>query len=160
MKNILFVISAIYLLSFANLSSAAEHSADVLIFGNVASICTLTSDVNTVEVDIKATPVVGTDELANITVICNDADGYVVTLESANSGNLVNDDKISEVLSYEIQYGNETPLSLVTSSDNVKNSPSEEAGDIIRLTYGFTGLSFPVAGTWADTITVSVSSVD
>lgn len=159
MKNILFVLAATYLLSFANLSSAAEHSDEILIFGNVESVCSISSDAASVEVDIKATPVVGTDELANITAICNDADGYTVTLESANSGNLVNDDS-NEVLSYEIQYADLTPVSLATSSDNVNNSPSSEAGDVIRLTYGFTGISFPVAGTWSDTITVSISSVD
>ncbi len=96
--------------------------------------------------------------IASITEICNDSNGYTVTFSSANNGELQHAGT-SAKQDYKISYG-----SINNKQLNNSKSSSYSGGTLLNavaLTMNLDAISGVIAaGTWSDTITVTVAVND
>lgn len=155
-RNISLSISAVIAL-LAGTAHAAT-SADITLSGSVAQDCSVSLSSANYTVDLLAGE--NNSTVATVTETCNDSDGFVISFSSANSGVLQNDDNPGEQKAYTISYGagissqslaqdKSTSYSTFTSGNSVPLQMNLDAHTVGVL----------AAGTWSDTITVSIAAI-
>jgi len=147
-------------IGFITTQAHAATSADLTITGTVDEDCSVSLDTSSKTIDIQSGEVDST--MANVTEICNDADGFSISFSSANSGVLQNDDNAGEQKSYTISYGSGASSfdsQSLTQSRSVSYN-TFTAGHTVPLRLNLASHSGGVlaAGTWSDVITVSIAA--
>lgn len=158
-KNAL-IVSAIAALGFATLNAEAATSADLTLTGTVQQDCSVALDTSSYTVNLVAGESDST--IATVTEVCNDSDGYVISFSSANSGILQNDDNAGEQKNYSISYntgvGSIDSQSLSESRSVSYSTFTANNPVALRMNLAAHGAGVLAAGTWSDTITVSIAA--
>ena len=155
LKTLLAISTAIALSAG---TAQAATSADITLSGSVAQDCSVSLSSANYTVDLVAGETDAT--VATVTEKCNDADGFVISFSSENSGVLQNDDNPSEQKSYTISYG--TSISSQSlSQDRSQTYSTFTANNEVPLKMNLDAHTVGVlaAGTWSDTITISIAAV-
>ncbi len=140
------------LMAASNSVQAGSDNSDTLkVQGSVAAVCTVDVEDYGVRLDL----VKGADgkAIGEITETCNDADGYTITLASGEAGNMVNG---AAKVAYTIDYDSVSGQSL--SKDQSLTRKSAAYGDAHELAVNIEGDFERVAGSYADTITVTIAA--
>lgn len=156
-KNVLS-IAIVSILGFAAINANAATSADLTLTGSVAQDCSVSLDTASYTVDLLNGESDST--VATVTEVCNDADGYSISFSSANSGILQNDDNASEQKGYTISYGNGISSQSLSQTRSVSYSTYTAGNSVpLRMNLSAHGTGVLAAGTWSDTVTVSISAL-
>lgn len=163
MKNILKTVMAILL---AGGSVYAADSGQITVQGTVAAVNEITVTPQT-GYDSLAIASGATDQyVALVNERNNDPDGYTVTLSSLNADGAqarLRLDSTGTYVNYSMKYGTsgaEAEVALSSGSATVTNAsaPTGSSGADKRLLVSFSGVSWPMAGTYADTVTLTIAS--
>jgi spore coat protein U-like protein len=98
--------------------------------------------------------------VATATEVSNNLSGYKISMKSAYGSNLRHSADASKQVAYTVTYDGSSPYSL-TTSDQVVKPASALAGlttDTSEIRVSFPGQPNAAAGTYSDTITVSISA--
>lgn len=139
------------LMAASNAVQASDNSDTLKVQGSVAAVCTVEVEDFGVRLDL----VKGADgkAIGEITETCNDADGYTITLASGEAGNMVNG---AAKVAYTIDYDSVKGQSL--SKDQSLTRKNAAYGDAHELAVNVEGDFERVAGSYADTITVTIAA--
>lgn len=156
-RNILSIaIASVF--GFAAMNANAATSADLTLTGTVAQDCSVSLDTASYTVDLVSGESDST--VATITEICNDADGYTISFSSANSGVLQNDDNAGEQKAYTISYGTGISGQSLSQARSVSYSTYTAGNSVpLRMDLSAHGAGVLAAGTWSDTVTVSIAAL-
>lgn len=139
-------------------NAQAATTADITLSGTVAQDCSVALSSANYTVDLLNGE--NDSTVATVTETCNDADGYVISFSSANSGVMQNDDNASEQKAYTVSYGTGIVAQSLSQAQSSSYS-SFTAGNAVPLKLNLAAHTSGVlaAGTWSDTITVSIAAV-
>jgi len=155
----LILTSSIF--AFGGINAHAATSADITLTGTVDQDCSVSLDASSYTLNLVAGESDST--VANVTEVCNDADGYTIAFSSANSGVLQNDDNPGQQKNYSISYGTGSGSIDSEGLDQGRsvNYASFTAGNSVPLRLNLSAHTGGVlaAGNWSDTITVSIASL-
>ena len=149
-----YTLAALFLIFFANKSISAEHPTTTCILASSKSIVTMSNLVESVR----------TARLGDFRIFCNDPNGYEITLSSLNDGKLVHNQKANSVIYYYVGFRIRSNNFTHDFGDGTytytSNTASAVSGDVMRITMHLNVIGTPVAGEYADSFSVSVSSND
>ncbi len=140
------------------IENTSKEPVNLTLRGTVAQNCSVSFDTASYTVDLVNGEADST--VATVTEICNDADGYSISLSSANSGVLQNDDNAGDQKAYTISYGSGISGQSLSKSRSVSYS-SYTAGNAVplRMDLSAHGAGVLAAGTWSDTVTISIAAL-
>lgn len=161
MKNrILSSIAASTVLVLISTPSLAATTGSVLVTGTVSQVVSVAvaSDQNSFSV----TPgvAVSGQSLANISINSNDPDGYSVSLSALRNGSRLANTNNDEFMTYTVNYGSTSNISLSTTPLVVENTTGQSSGAIVR------NLSLDIAANqsvgrsaeaYKDTVTITIA---
>ena len=157
-KSLLVAVSSVFALMSVN--AYAATSADITLSGSVDQDCSVSLAANSFPINLQNGETDTT--VANVTEVCNDADGYVVSFSSSNSGVLQNDDNANEQKSYTISYGSGSGSieDQGLTQSRSRSYSTYTSGNSVPLKFDLPAHSTGVlaAGNWSDTITVSIAA--
>lgn len=145
---------ALFLLSF---SSFAATVGTLQLKGNVPVNCGITvasvAKATTLDLLNGETAI----SVGNSTEVCNNANGYTISLTSLNGGKLVDG---AFNVPYTIKYGGDTFKSLLTTATVVKTTPSLTAKTTVISSVLVTVPANPnlVNGDYSDIVTITMTS--
>lgn len=158
MQNIFkFGLIALSLLTASAVAFGAT-SGSITISGAVpgATAITVTSQTGYNNLDLTASPV--NLQVASIREVNNTANGYSVSLTSANAGQLKNG---ASGLAYTAKYNNVSVSLSTTPSVITTGAPSNSVVNVVKpFTISYTGAAADtmLAGTYSDTLTFTISA--
>ena len=156
--SLAFSVAAI--LGLVGMNAYAASSADLTLTGSVEQDCSVSLDTASYTIDLINGE--ADSSVATVTEVCNDADGYVISFSSFNGGFMQNDDNADEKKNYSISYGSGTGSidgeSLSESQSVAYNTFTASNPVALRMTLPSHGTGVLAAGTWSDTITVSIAA--
>lgn len=158
MKNLNKSLIATLVLGLLGANAQAASSADITLSGSVDQDCSVALNSSNYTVNLLSGESDST--VATVTETCNDSDGYQISFSSANAGVLQNDDDASEQKSYSISYGTDLNYARLLESKSVSYN-TYTAGNAVPLRMNLDAHTSGVlaAGTWSDTITVSIAAI-
>ncbi|CAM4091841.1 hypothetical protein [Pseudoalteromonas byunsanensis] len=159
----LFVASAIMSLSaMSAVSETTGRDAQFAIAGTVEPMCKTSSGANSVT-DLNLSTVSQAQEIGTLDVWCNTGENATTTYSSANGGYLIANNAQNSKLAYTLNIGDTTDIDLQAGAYEHLNataagtgSAGETKATLLKITPQINGLND--AGTYSDTITVTVSA--
>lgn len=98
-------------------------------------------------------------KVADVSEMSNSLSGYKITMRSANSSNLRHSLDATKQTAYTISYDTAAPISLTTTDQVVKTSlVSGLVSDSSEVRVNLPGNATAAAGTYSDTVTISISA--
>lgn len=160
LRHTIIAFSITTALGLGNIAAEAATSADLTLTGTVDQDCSVALNTSSYSVDLLNGEADST--VATVTETCNDADGFVVSFSSANSGVLQNDDDANEQKAYTISYGSGSgsiDTQSLSSTQSIAYS-TYTAGNAVPLRMNLNAHTVGVlaAGTWSDVVTVSIAA--
>ncbi|OHU88470.1 MULTISPECIES: hypothetical protein [Pseudoalteromonas] len=159
----LFAISAI--ISLSTMSAVTETTgseAQYSFTGTVEPMCKTSSGTNSVT-GLNLSTASQAQEIGTLDVWCNTGENATTTYSSANGGYLVADNAQNSKLAYTLNIGDTTGIDLQAGAYEHLNataagtgSSGETQATLLKITPQVNGLN--EAGTYSDTITVTVSA--
>ncbi|MCF6435444.1 hypothetical protein [Pseudoalteromonas sp. MMG022] len=159
----LFAISAI--ISLSTMSAVTETTgseAQYSFTGTVEPMCKTSSGTNSVT-GLNLSTTSQAQEIGTLDVWCNTGENATTTYSSANGGYLVADNAQNSKLAYTLNIGDTTGIDLQAGAYEHLNataagtgSSGETQATLLKITPQVNGLN--EAGTYSDTITVTVSA--
>ena len=150
-KIAIATVAAAALMAASNSVQASDSTGTLKVQGKVAAVCTV--DVQDYGVTLDLVKGVDGKAIGEITETCNDADGYTITLASGESGNMVSG---KAKVAYTIDYDSVSGQSL--SKEQSLTRKDAAFGDAYELAINVEGDFERVAGSYADTITVTIAA--
>ena len=153
------VMTALVLLSSVS-QAATTDSGTLNLSGSVEEICDInvtalpkasTLDIVAGETDTK---------VADVSETSNKLTGYKIFMKSANASKLVHSADASKFSSYTLKYDGGSAVTLTNSDQEVKNvsSLSGLATDTSEVSISFAGNANAAAGTYSDTVTITMTN--
>lgn len=157
MKSVKF--AAALLTTFAvGASAVAATSGTLLISGTVATVYNLTITPNSDATNLNITGGESAKLVGQVTEQSNATNGYSIKMKSANGGQLVNGSNANIKTSYKVGYSGQSSVTLSTSDQTVKTVSAltglTSASSDVKV--DVTAIPNAAAGTYSDTITVSI----
>lgn len=158
MKNLNKSLIATLVLGLLGANAQAASSADITLSGSVDQDCSVALNSSNYTVNLLGGE--ADSAVATVTETCNDSDGYEISFSSANAGVLQNDDNASEQKPYTVSYGTGIVAQRLSESKSVAYSTYTAGNDVaLRMNLDAHTSGVLAAGTWSDTITISIAAI-
>ena len=157
MKSVKFM-SAILISASLGSIAMASPSGTLTISGIVALVNDITVTANSNATALNITGGESAKLVATVVESSNDVNGYQIKMASANGGFLVNGSASSQKTAYKLGYDGSASATLSSAGTVVKsvNSLSGLASHTSNVNVDVTAMPLAVAGTYSDTITVTI----
>ncbi|WP_105169105.1 hypothetical protein [Pseudoalteromonas sp. T1lg23B] len=159
----LFAISTVFSVSaLAAVTDTTSSDAQYSFTGTVEPMCKTSSGTNSVT-GLNLSTASQAQEIGTLDVWCNTGDNATTTYSSANGGYLIANNAQNSKLAYTLNIGDTTDVDLQAGAYEHLNataagtgSAGETKATLLKITPQINGLND--AGTYSDTITVTVSA--
>lgn len=165
MKNVYKLIAVLGMALTMSVTQMSAASGSVALTGTIAPSTTITVTPSGTPQALTLTGNISQLKVADIEYKSNKKNGFVLTLSSANSGNLLGTatDGTAESLPYTILYGNDgspATVTLTSGSATLLSSSSKTGGTVSKiLAISYTvPTTEPAADTYSDTITFTITA--
>lgn len=152
------IAAALFTTFAVGTSAIAATTGTLTISGTVATVYSITVAPNSDATNLNITGGETAKLVGKVTEQSNALNGYTINMKSANAGQLVNTNNNTVKTSYKLGYNGQSSVSLNANDTQVKkvNTLSGLTSVDSNVTVDVTALPSAAAGTYSDTITVSI----